>query len=84
MADPKISTVAHFGQSPNIDADVDTPSTAVDTQAPPSPARTARESGSDEQRRSKDEDLAPLERTETHVKELWKFRLRGAEDDLPQ
>ena len=52
-----------------------------------------RRSGSSEQcqqgidsaeRNEKGDTIVPLERAPTRVKEIWKFRLRPADDDEPQ
>ena len=65
---------------------LDTPSTARES--------SGRQSDSSEQRQpddadcpkriEKDELAAPPERTQTRAKEIWKLRLRPADDDEPQ
>ena len=58
-----------------------------DPDTPPDSATTANESTYNPNRplqKEEEESVESLERTPTHAKELWKFRLRPSEDDEPQ
>ena len=64
---------------------LDTPSIATETPENQSDSSEKTKPGVDSAERIvEDECVGSLERTQTHAKEIWKFRLRPADDDEPQ